>query len=136
MKAYISGSLEDEKEVIKLANMLKYIGFEITREWWNHKNMNLKSLYACEDLIAIQKCDLFIIYNSDIKTSGKFIELGIAIGLNKPIISMGKELTSPFKIFAPYLTDEKELLQMERCPVSRLTAHRSLPAGSDNSTLE
>ena len=83
MKVYISGSLEDEKEVIKIANFLKANGHTITREWWNHKNKDLKNEYAYQDLIAIINCDLFVIFDSETKTSGKYIEVGIAIGLKK-----------------------------------------------------
>lgn len=102
MKVYICASLEDEKEAIEIANFLKARGHTITREWWNYKNKNLKDEYAFQDLIAIKECDFFVIFDSETKTSGKYIELGIAIGLGKPIINLGKKLTSVFKIFTSY----------------------------------
>jgi len=123
---YISGSLEDEKEIINIANFLKSKGFIITREWWNHKDKNLKSHYAAEDLIAINKCDLFIIYDSDTKTSGKYIELGIAIGLNKTIINLGKKLTSVFNVFAPYCTTLK--MTRKSCYNGKSALESRLPA--------
>jgi len=59
-------------------------------------------LYIEEDIKAIRKCDLFIMYNTNKKTSGKFIELGMAIILNKPILIYGKDITSMFKSRTQY----------------------------------
>lgn len=102
MRIYISASMEDEERVIQIANYLKAMGHTITREWWNFKDSNLKHEYAYHDLTAIQDCDFFIFYNSEIKTTGKYVEFGIALGLNKPIISLGKELTTVFRVFSKH----------------------------------
>ena len=103
---YICGSVDDIEPIKKLANFFALIGFKATRDWWNYinKDEDSKNFYACEDLIAIKKCDLFVIYEGNIKTSGKYIELGIAIALGKPIINLNKRLTSVFKVFTKNLT--------------------------------
>ena len=106
---YICGSVEDVESIKKLASFFEFNGFEITRDWWNHidRDEDSKNFYACEDLIAIKKCDLFVIYEGNIKTSGKYIELGIAIALGKPIFNLNKRLTSVFKVFTKNLTNIK-----------------------------
>lgn len=89
--------MEDEKEIKKMANLCKIGGNIITREWWKHTNMEFKEKYARRDMKAIIRCDLFIFYNSKTKTSGKYVELGMAIALNKPVHIYGKPLTTIFR---------------------------------------
>lgn len=64
-----------------------------------------KNQYAQMDLVAIRECDCFLMYNGNRKSSGKFIELGMAIAFNKPIYVLGNQLTSIFKFFTQYIGD-------------------------------
>lgn len=50
-----------------------------------------------EDIKAIKECELFVLYNGERKSGGKYIELGIAIAFNKPVVIYGNNITSIYK---------------------------------------
>jgi len=99
LKIYISGALKDEKECIKIANKYENDGHIITRKWWEFKSNDpdVKKAYANMCKKAIKECDLFILYNSDSITSGRYTELGMAIILEKMIYVYGNPLTTIFR---------------------------------------
>lgn len=112
MKIYVSGSVDEKDIIIKIASYYsENYKCIITRPWWTIRpnNETDRSMFAIKDEIAIKECDIFILYNSGNKTSGKFIELGIAIALNKKIFVYGKPLTSVFRCKTYYIGDINEL---------------------------
>lgn len=115
MKVYVSSAMEDEEEAIKIAEYYENSGHTITRKWWLFKSNDPeeKKAFANMDKKAIRECDLFILYNSDYFTSGKYIELGMAIILEKLVFIYGKKLTTIFRHDCHYkgITIEGEKLK-------------------------
>lgn len=99
MKVYVSGAEEDEEECIKIADKFEREGHIITRKWWNYKSDDTEVLkaYVNMDKKAIKECDLFVLYNGNYFTSGRYIELGMALILDKMVYVYGKHLTTMFR---------------------------------------
>ena len=99
-KIYLASSVEDKSIVKKIDEQIKEYNIEVIFKWWEfYPNSELdKENHINHSIKAIKECDLFVLYNSfnSKKTSGKYIELGIAIALNKPILCIG-HITSIFK---------------------------------------
>ena len=96
---FIAGSIEDKDKLIKLVEHFEIMGCVITRKWWKFttdKEHNYP-IYVEEDIKAIKECDLFVLFNTDKKTGGKYIEIGIAIAFNKPILIYGDNITSIYR---------------------------------------
>lgn len=113
MKLYLSSSVCDMQVLKELSKKLESLGHTITRKWWENTegNKEEQDSYAIKDKEAIEKCDLFIMYNGEKKTSGKLIEFGIAIGCGKPIIKFGNKLTSVFSCFGRSYKNIKNLIK-------------------------
>jgi len=102
MKVYIAASLEDNETVQYYASLLESnLNAEITFKWWECEphpdSLEEKMQQICAEEMGIINCDVFIFYNGETKTSGKYVEYGMAEILLKPIIIIGKEPTMLFK---------------------------------------
>ena len=97
IKFYVAASWEDRHIAESMANEIKRkYGWENTSIWWTHEDRNKKLMYAVEDVDNVRECDVLFVYNGELKTAGKFIEIGIALGLKKPVFLFGKPLTTIF----------------------------------------
>lgn len=94
-RVYVSSSWEDKEVAHSIAILFMRMGYDITCEWWNHSGKN-RLMYGIEDKIGVEDCDLFIFYNGEHKTTSKFVELGIAIGLGKPVRIYGNPISGVF----------------------------------------
>lgn len=98
MKIYISASLEDVEKIKTLAKKLQLDGHTITFAWWEH-NPQLhreKVIHCKESLKGIRQCEFFLFYNGNKKTSGKYVELGMALSEKKYIVGMGIKVSGIF----------------------------------------
>lgn len=97
IKFFVAASWEDKKIAEGFANEItKKYNWENVSIWWTHADRNKKLQYAMEDLENLKKADVLFVYNGELKTAGKLIEIGIALGLGKPIFLYGNELTTVY----------------------------------------
>ena len=104
IKIYISASLQDRGVVQQFKNNIDdaHKGkYEITCRWWDEDDDD-PITRALECKIGVAECDLFIMYNGTKKTTGKSIELGMAILAGKPTLIYGEPLTTSFRAVVKY----------------------------------
>ena len=104
IRVYLSASIDDREKVLEfIGNIEREHGgrYQITCRWWDNIGDD-KITYALECIIGVKECDLFLIFNGDKKTSGKTIELGMAIILGKVIRLYGNPLTTIFGSLIKY----------------------------------
>ena len=103
MKVYIAHNFAArdwlKKEIIPL---LKNRGYEVTSRWiWDdsHIEKNNKEQSAIRDLQDIDEAQGLIIFLdqfADRPGKGKFVEMGYALGSDKDVITIGKDLSCVF----------------------------------------
>jgi len=93
LKIFIAGSISDIKPIKELSEIYEMASDVITRKWWDELDKP-KKISMRENIEAIEECELFVFYNGNEKTSGKYVELGVAIALNKNITFFGEKLTT------------------------------------------
>lgn len=90
IKIYLASKWEN-REAIK--NMMSYIighGFKITTDWTTHTDFSQSQLYSMIDLDGVKDCDVLIVYApTKLPYKGTYVELGIALGLDKDIYIIG-----------------------------------------------
>ena len=91
-KVYVAGSIHDVDEVKQFISLLKSYGYIITEDWTQHKLITHCQQDAINDLKGIDNCDVFIMYLTNTKSSGKMFEFGYAEALKKPILIFGNQL--------------------------------------------
>ena len=120
LKIYVAGKWKERKQVMKIMEMFEARGHLITCDWTKHtlpENIELdrahkeKSFvkdydwaqnghktYAQEDLEGVRNCEVLVAYMPDpeILYKGAWIEIGIALGLDKKVIIIGKDVTTVF----------------------------------------
>lgn len=124
MKIYVAGKWSERDKIKSIMEMFESRGHTITCDWTKHiapekitnahdkglftkkydwsKNedwaQNGHKTYAEEDLEGVRSCDVLVAYmpTPDIFYKGAWVEIGIAIALNKKIIIIGKEVFSVF----------------------------------------
>ncbi len=124
MKIYVAGKWKEREKIRSLMDMFEARGHIITCDWTNHiapernervdghgifnkeynwsKNVdwaqNGHKTYAEEDLEGVKTCDIIVAYmpDPDIFYKGAWIEIGIALGLNKMVVIIGKDITTVF----------------------------------------
>lgn len=107
MKAYVAGKFEEKKEVRKIQNALRKLGYIITIDWTWHEvdDPGYPSQYAVEDIIGATSCDVFIgrfIAKHDYK--GALVEMGAALAAGKAIIVIGNAIDTCLFIGHPLVT--------------------------------
>jgi len=106
LKIYCAGKWKEREQVKKVMEMFEARGHTITCDWTKHiaperdiqvGNHGIKT-YAEEDLEGVRECDVLVAYmsNPDIFYKGAWIEIGIALGLGKKVIIIGKDVTTVF----------------------------------------
>lgn len=124
MKIYVAGKWKERKKVKDIMDMFESRGHIITCDWTKHiaperylvkdghgvfdkdykweNNIdwaeNGHKTYAEEDLEGVRNCDVFVAYMPDetICYKGAWIEMGIALGLNKKVILIGNKIFTVF----------------------------------------
>lgn len=91
-KVYVAGSLHDVDEIKQFMQILESKGYIITEDWTQHKLITHRQQDAINDLKGIDNCDVFIMYLTNTKSSGKMFEFGYAEALKKPILIFGNQL--------------------------------------------
>ena len=97
IKFFVAASWED-KEIAKdmaIDISMKFL-WENVSTWWTHADRNKKLKYAMEDLENLKRADVLFVYNGEKKTSGKLIEIGIALGLGKKVFLYGNKLSTVY----------------------------------------
>ncbi len=109
LKIYVAGKWKERKQVMKIMEMFEARGHIITCDWTKHiapEGMdwaqdwaqNGNKTYAQEDLEGVRECDVLVAYmpDPDICYKGAWIEIGIALGLDKKVILIGVDITTVF----------------------------------------
>ncbi len=124
MKIYVAGKWSERLKVKNVMEMFESRGHIITCDWTKHiapernvrnkgngiftkgydwsKNedwaQNGHKTYAEEDLEGVKNCDVLVacMWSTDIFYKGAWIEIGIALGLDKQVIIIGKDITTVF----------------------------------------
>jgi hypothetical protein len=100
LRVYLASSWE-YKDIVK--GLMKYLeekGCTITEDWTTHEDPKREEEWAKRDYQGVEICDVFIIYEPKKRTSGKYIELGMALAWGKPIYVVG-EITTVFRTLIP-----------------------------------
>lgn len=110
VRFYIAASYDDKEIAKKIALYFedKY-GWICTCYWWTHIKVNEfdRLSFAAEDLKSVKDSDLFFMYNSEKKTGGKMVEMGIALAIGIPVYIIGKKITTVFGELTNYLGEWK-----------------------------
>lgn len=98
MKVYVAGKWNESEHVRVVMNMLKVNGHEITCDWTGHIHPLKSKEYALEDLEGVKNCDVLLALMPDPTTfyKGAWIEVGMALALNKKVIIVGEGVSSVF----------------------------------------
>ena len=129
MKLYIASSFSLIGKVEKLTAILEAEGHEITVKWWTRLHLKQKfqvlepeEFYAepeCEyafmrDMKGIHEADALIMVASDEPRSynGANVEIGMAIGIGRPVFSLGRLTNSAMYWPIKRCTSTDELLSI------------------------
>ena len=92
IKIYVAAPFDDRLKAKRVAKKFEKAGFEIIHDWWNYDQGSLsedrlgyEKKCAEEDLNAVLNSDVLYLMNLQKRgeeTSGKAVELGIALGHN------------------------------------------------------
>ena len=109
MKIYCAGKWKEREKVKSIMDMFEARGHTITCDWTKHiapENIdkdhdwaqNGHKTYAEEDLEGVRNCDVLVAYipDPDICYKGAWVEVGIALGLDKKVIIIGKGIATVF----------------------------------------
>lgn len=107
MKFYIASRFGNKEEVRKIIEFLRERGHDVSMDWTVHesikpfeKNMERAKRYAIEDIDGVRDCDVFILISDEAGT-GMYIELGVAIALDKRIFVVGEHTERTIFYFHP-----------------------------------
>lgn len=140
MRLYIAGKWSERDQVKKVMEMFESRGHIITCDWTRHiaperitkaqydwsKNedwaQNGHKTYAEEDLEGVRSCDVLIacMWDSTLFYKGAWIEIGIALGLDKEVIIIGENITTVFLglpnvIVVSYKEEALDLIEKPFC---------------------
>lgn len=116
MLIYVAGKWSERDKVRAIMDIFESKGHTITCDWTRHiaperltkgsgiwhKDYdwakNGHRTYAEEDLEGVESCDILVAYmpTPEIFYKGAWIEVGIALGLKKRVIIIGKDITTVF----------------------------------------
>lgn len=109
MKIYIAARFSKRPECNALAHQLKALGHEITSRWVKPDSDHVtptglsqqaadkeRMRFALEDLDDVSDCDLLVSLQEEPRSNsrgGRHVEFGIALGMNKWVVSIGPRET-------------------------------------------
>jgi nucleoside 2-deoxyribosyltransferase len=89
LKVYVAAPWDFKDKAKRTAKKFEKAGLEIAHDWWNYDNPTQDEEFskkcAADDLHAVLNCDVLYLLNLQERgkeTSGKAVELGIALGHN------------------------------------------------------
>ena len=95
MKFYVAGKFEDKERIIRIMNSIRNQGHEITHDWtkYKHPEYVFEMRYRAEENVqGVKRADILImVLVDDLPYTGTFVEMGVAIADNKPIIIIGNQ---------------------------------------------
>lgn len=91
---YVAAKFEERERVKKIYSLLTEAGHKITHDWTNEKESDDPRLLAEQDVTGVVTCDTFVFLPppKDLHGRGCWVELGIAIALDKTIYVLGEQL--------------------------------------------
>jgi len=91
---FVAASWADREVAKQISEELEKDGlFNVTTRWWNHTGQN-NACYAREDIDSVKAADIFVMYNTEKRTTGKIAELGMALLRGIPIFIFGEKIDS------------------------------------------
>lgn len=100
MKVYLAGRFHEKDFMRNAQEMLRAKGHEISWDWTKHKNIRPYPEHleeaeeqASADIQGVKDCDIFILL-SDEAGRGMYVELGVAVALQKKIFIVGEHNTN------------------------------------------
>jgi hypothetical protein len=98
MKVYVASSWEDRHITREVAECLERLGVEVTEHWWTHTSQDNFMQYCESDIKGMQHAELLVFLNFNGKaTGGKYVEFGMAVQRQIPILAFGRPITTVFR---------------------------------------
>lgn len=92
---YVAGKWEEKERISKIMDCLRNNGYFISYDWTKHKDGDDEERCALNDRLGVQSCDFIIaIVDKPLSYCGTLIEIGIALGLRKPVYLFGDHIDS------------------------------------------
>lgn len=108
MKIYVAGKFEDRESIRALYVILRQHKHTITLDWTNHDHPESdkeQEEWAIADIEGVKQCDILIaLFLRDYRYRGALIEVGVALGLGKPVIILGRNENSSTLLHHPLIT--------------------------------
>ena len=120
MKIYVAGKWQDRKNVRKLMDELENGGHTVTYDWTKDEEnaVGYPIQNTINDTLGVRNCDVIVgRFIDDYKYSGALTEMGMAIGLGKPVLIIGHAIDNCIFINHPTVQKfetELELLSFVR----------------------
>lgn len=93
-RVYLAAPWVDRENMDARAEMFEKAGFEISHKWWKTEDNNDTATdekmrrHAYLDYAGVKSADAVVVFNTG-KSEGKAVELGLALGLRRPIVMVG-----------------------------------------------
>lgn len=88
MRIYIATKWEEQDRAKEVKAQLEALGHSITHPWWTYTQEGHET--ADDDLWGVLRADAVVfIAEKDLKYVGALIEVGCALGQNKPVFVLG-----------------------------------------------
>ena len=98
-RIYVAATFDDGVDVQFMCSRAAELLLSQTVHWWEHEGPNVDEKFGRIDADGVKSADFFAMYHSGKRSAGKYIEMGIAIALGKPIFTFGEDLTTVFRCF-------------------------------------
>jgi hypothetical protein len=107
---YVAGKWSEREKARKVMKELNDRGYAIAVDWTTHEHPDMFKEYVLEDIEAIKSSDILLacMWNKNIFYKGAWIEIGVALGLDKKIIIIGEEVSGIF-LSHPNISIAKDL---------------------------
>jgi len=97
IKFFVAASWFDKDKASDMAYIISMrYGWQCTSYWWKHEDPKHRLSYAIEDLKNLREADYLFVYNGEHKTTGKLIEIGVALGLGIPVFVYGNKISGVY----------------------------------------
>jgi nucleoside 2-deoxyribosyltransferase len=96
-KMYLAAKYDKRCTILSIAAILMLNGYEVTAKWLDgtHEDTgpDVAAKFATADLDSVEEADTLVLFNLPIsdpqQSSGRHVELGYALALNKKVIIVG-----------------------------------------------
>jgi nucleoside 2-deoxyribosyltransferase len=93
IKVYIAAPWPIREKAIEVRRVLAHRGIQCTARWLTDARLSMDDATATMDLSDVARADVLVAINpaawAEIGTGGRHVELGFALGLQKPIVLLG-----------------------------------------------